>query len=62
MNNTDKPRIRWWGNGDVHIRCHNAFVECYPDANYSKITFRSDYIPLIPTSTRFKEISRITYE
>lgn len=43
MNNTDKPRIRWWGNGDVHTDCHNAFIKCYPNADYSKVTFRSNY-------------------
>ena len=26
-----KPRIRWWGNGDVLASCFRVYRRCYPN-------------------------------
>lgn len=41
-----KPRIKWWGNGDVHMGCFNAYRLCYPN---DIATFRTDFIPISST-------------
>ena len=36
-----KPRIRWWGNGDVLASCFNVYRKCYPN---DISTFRTEFI------------------
>ena len=53
MSNTDKPRIRWWGNGDVLASCCLAYRACYPNTT---TTFRTkpQSIPKGITITRLE--------
>jgi hypothetical protein len=37
-----KPRIKFYGNGDVYMECYNTHRACYPNA--SNITFRTPWM------------------
>lgn len=45
-----KPRIKWWGNGDVHAGCFDTYRLCYPN---DIATFRTDFISMPKLTKRY---------
>ncbi len=42
MVNMSKPRIKFYGNGDVYMECYDDHKLCYP--NSCNITYRTPFI------------------
>lgn len=51
----NKPRIKFYGNGDVYIECYNIHRTCYPNAQ--DVTFRTPFMPFASTFTVSKVIN-----
>ena len=49
----EKPRIKWWGDGDVYASCFSVYRKCYPNAI---ATFRSEPIPFFNPKRKIVKI------
>lgn len=53
-----KPRIKWWGDGDVYASCFSVYRKCYPNAI---ATFRSEPIPFLNPKRKIVKIQPELY-